>query len=120
MKNYAVLILEIIISGAIVLLGLSGKKVLFIHGARSAVILLGVVGMLFCTISVGRFISAAPAHPLSIAGYILGAAALLIFFVQVFRWNVWLIGKPETALILCAILVIVKSVVARFGYLVVK
>ena len=54
MKNVSVLILEIVITVSITTFGLSGVKVLGMKGPRVAVIILGIVGMLLCTVSVGR------------------------------------------------------------------
>lgn len=36
-------------------------------------------------ISVGKFVTAAPAHPLTILGYLFGSVALLAFLAQIFR-----------------------------------
>lgn len=91
-----------------------------IQGPRPAAIILGIIGLLLCTISVGKFISAAPANPLSIIGYIVGTIAMLVFLTQLFRWNLPIIGEPRTALIILAAAIIIKSVTARFGYLLTK
>lgn len=120
MKNISILVFEFAVEGLFLFVGLSGKRFFFLEGARSATIALGVVGMLLCTISVGRFISASPAHPLSILGYIFGSIALLAFLAQVFKWNLPFVGKPETALIILALSMAVKVVIARFASLVVK
>ncbi len=120
MKNISLLIFEIIITGLITILGLSQHKFLGIQGPRSAVIILGIAGMLMCTMSVGKFISAAPASPLSILGYIFGTVAMLTFLTQVFKWKLPIIGEPRTALIILATAIIIKSIVARFGYLITK
>lgn len=114
MKNIGILILEFVITGLLLWIGLSGKKILFIDGARSAVLTLGVIGMFFCTISIGRFIQTAPMHPLTIVGYIFGVFALLIFVVQIFQWHVPLIYDPKIALYAMAICIAIKSLVGRF------
>lgn len=120
MKNISLLIFEIVITGLFVAFGLSQHKFLKIQGPRAATIILGIIGMLLCTISVGKFISAAPASPLSILGYIAGTIAMLTFLTQVFKWNLPVVGEPKTALIVLAAAIIIKSIVARFGYLLVK
>ncbi len=120
MKNIPVLVFEIILASFITIIGLSGRRILFIEGERTAVIALGVMGMLLCTLSVGKFISSAPAHPLSILGYLFGSVALLAFLTQLFRWNVPILASPRTALLVLAGSMIIKSVVARFGHLLAK
>lgn len=120
MKNISLLVFEIVITGLITVFGLSQHKFLGIQGPRSAVIILGVAGMLMCAISVGKFISAAPASPLSILGYILGTIAMLTFLTQVFKWKLPVIGEPRTALIILAAAITIKSIVARFEFLLTK
>ena len=120
MKNISLLIFEIIITGGITIFGLSQHKLFGLQGPRSAVIVLGIVGMLMCTISVGKFISVAPVSPLSILGYIFGTVAMLTFLTQVFKWKLPIIGEPRTALIILAAAIVIKSIVARFGYLLEK
>lgn len=120
MKKTQFLILTIVVAGLMVALGLSGIRILFLQGPRSAAIALGIIGMLLCTISVGKFISAAPAHPLSILGYIIGSVAMLTFLAQVFAWKLPVIGDPKTALVVLALAMVAKSVIARFLHYVVK
>ena len=116
MKSIGVFIMEAAVCGLLLWAGLSNRKILFINGPRSAVITLGIIGMLvFCTISVGKFISAAPAHPLTIAGYLVGAFAMLTFLAQLFKWSIPVIGDAKTALFLIAGSILVKSIIARIG-----
>jgi len=105
----------------IVWAGSSGKKILFIGSPRAAVITLGSIGIVvFCTISVGQFVSAAPAHPLTVAGYLVGTIAMLTFFTQVFKWKVPMINNPRTALFVLAGCIVIKSIIARIGYVILK
>ena len=120
MKNIPILVFEIFLVALITIIGLSGRKFFFLEGERTAVITLGIIGMLLCTLSVGKFISSAPAHPLSFLGYLFGSVALLAFLTQLFRWNVPVLASPRTALLVLAGSMIIKSVVARFGHLLVK
>jgi EamA domain-containing membrane protein RarD len=113
-----VAILTLGITALIVYAGLSGKKILFMEGPRSAAITLGAIGMVFCTISVGRFISGAPAHPLSIIGYLFGTIALLAFLTQVFQWKISVLQDPSTALWVIAVCIAVKTLVGRLYFLV--
>jgi EamA domain-containing membrane protein RarD len=107
-------IITLAVTSLIVYAGLCGKQVWFVNGPRSAAITLGAVGMAFCTISVGRFITAAPAHPLSILGYLIGAAALLTFLGQVFQWKLPIVTDPAKALWVIAVCIAAKTIIGRF------
>ena len=114
MKNIEILIMEVILSAVFVALGLTNTKVLFLQGPRTMTIVLGIMGMLLCTMSIGKFISAAPAHPLTILGYILGAVALTAFVTQVFKIGIPVLEDPEKALVILAVALVLKGFIARF------
>ena len=122
MNGIGILAAEWFITGLIVCAGLSGKQILFIDGSRTAVITLGVIGFAMCMImpTIGKFISNAPAHPLTTTGYIFGAIALLTTIAQIFKWNIPMIYDPKIALLVVAGCIVIKSVVGRFAMLVVK
>lgn len=120
MKDISILIFETILAGLLVWFGLSGRRILFLQGPRAAAILLGIIGSLLCTMSVGKFVSTAPAHPLSILGYLFGLIAMLVFLSQIFKWNLPWVGNPRTALIVLAVCIVAKSFIARFYYLMAK
>lgn len=111
-------ILVAVVTGLIVWAGISGKQIWFINGPRAAVITLGAIGMAFCAISVGKFITGGPAHPLSILGYLLGAIALLIFLAQIFQWTLPIIHDARTALFILASVIVLKSVIGRLAPLI--
>lgn len=90
---------------------------LFLAGPRAAAITLGIIGLLLCMLGAGKFISAAPAHPLSILGYLLGTVAAIAVLSQIFKWELPWVGDPRTALIVLAVCMIAKSFIARFYYL---
>jgi hypothetical protein len=114
MQGIIIAIFTLAVTGLIVYAGLSGKQIWFLTGPKSAAITLGAVGMAFCVISVGRFITAAPAHPLSILGYLIGAVALLAFLAQVFQWKLPVVTDPTAALWVIAVCIAAKTVIARF------
>ena len=120
MKNIPVFILEVIVVVLVVMVGLSGRKILFLQGPFSATVSLGIIGMLFCIMSVGKFISSAPANPFTILGYAFGTIAMLIFLAQIFKWNLPIINNSESALIVIGVLIIAKSVIARFSHLIIQ
>jgi len=114
MNNIEILIFEVILSAVIVALGLTNTKVLFLQGPRTMTIILGIMGMLLCTISIGKFISTAPANPLTILGYIFGVVALTAFITQVFKLDIPVLKDPAKALVILAVSMVVKGLIARF------
>lgn len=116
MREIGIAIGTLSITALIVLAGTSGNGILFINGPRSAVITLGAVGMIFCTISIGKFVTAAPAHPLTLLGYLLGTLALLILLGQIFQWKLPVIHEPKTALYIMAVCILLKTVIGRFSH----
>jgi hypothetical protein len=122
MKGIGILAAEWFITGLIVCAGLSGKQILFINGSRTAVITLGVIGFAMCMImpTIGKFISNAPAHTLTIMGYVFGAIALLTTVAQIFKWNIPTIHDPKVALFIIAGCIVIKSIIGRFAPLIVK
>lgn len=122
MKGIAILTAEWLITGLIVYAGLSDKQILFINGPRSAVITLGAIGFAMCMImpTIGKFISGAPAHPLTIMGYIFGTIALLTTAVQLFKWKIPVLYDPRIALLVVAGCIVIKSIIGRFAPLVIK
>lgn len=122
MKGIGILAAEWFITGLIVYAGLSGKQILFINEPRSAVITLGAIGFAMCMImpTIGKFISNAPAHPLTIMGYIFGTIALLTTLAQIFKWKIPILYDPKIALFVVAGCIVIKSVIGRFAPLIVK
>ena len=113
MQGILIAVLTLAVTGLIVYAGLSGKKVWFIEGPRSAVITLGAIGMVFCTFSVGKFITTAPAHPLSILGYLIGTVALITFLTQIFQWKLPVVHDPKAALWVLTACIALKTVIGR-------
>lgn len=122
MKATGILAAEWLITGLIVYAGLSGKQILFINGPRAAVITLGAIGFAMCTImpTIGIFIRNAPAHPLTIMGYLFGTIALLTTATQLFKWKIPLLYDPKIALLVVAGCIIIKSIIGRLVPLIVK
>jgi hypothetical protein len=117
MKNIEILIMEVILAAVFVTLGITNTKVLFLQGPRMMTIVLGIMGMLLCTISIGKFISTAPAHPLTILGYVVGVMALTAFVTQVFKIGIPVLEDPEKALVILAVAMVLKGLIARFQLL---
>lgn len=122
MKGIGILAVEWFITALIVYAGRSGKDILFINGPRTAVITLGIIGFAMCIImpTIGKFIGNAPAHPLTIMGYIFGTIALLATTTQIFKWKIPILYDPQTALFVVAGCIVIKSIIGRFTSLIVK
>ncbi|QOR36507.1 hypothetical protein IMX26_06770 [Clostridium sp. 'deep sea'] len=120
MKDIAILVIELIFVIFIVILGLTNKQFMFINSARSAVITLGIIGMCFCGISIGKFITNAPFHGFTIMAYVVGTIALACFITQLFKLNLPIIANPKNALLILAVSIIIKGIIARFGDVLVK
>jgi hypothetical protein len=114
MSNIEILIFEVILSAVVVVLGLTNSKVLFLQGPRTMTIVLGIMGMLLCTISVGKFVSASPAHPLTILGYIFGVVALTALITQIFKLEIPVLKDSAKALVILAVALVSKGLIARF------
>ncbi|MBU5369665.1 hypothetical protein [Enterococcus avium] len=121
MKGIGILAAEWVVTGMIVYAGLCGRKLFFIDGPRPAVITLGLIGFAMCMVmpTIGKFISNAPAHPLTIMGYIFGVMALFTTMVQLFNWQIPLIQDPKNALFVIAGCIVIKSIIGRFSFLVI-
>lgn len=122
MRGIGGLVAEWLITGLIVYAGLSGKQILFIIGPRLAVITLGAIGFAMCMImpTIGKFISNAPAHPLTIMGYIVGTIALLTTATQIFKWKIPILYDPIIALLVVTGCIVIKSIIGRFAPLIIK
>ncbi len=118
MKEVGIAVVTLSVTALIVLFGVSGRNFLFITSPRSAAITLGIIGMFFCMISIGRFITAAPAHLLTILGYLLGMVALLVLLTQIFQWQIPYLKDPKTALWIMASCIFVKTVIGRIFFLI--
>jgi hypothetical protein len=119
MKEIGIVAAELLVTGLIVCAGLSSRHIPLIGEPRAAAITLGIVGFAICMImpTIGKFISSAPAHPLTIIGCILGAIALLAVVAQIFRWSIPVVNDPKAALFIIAGCIAIKSIISRFAYL---
>lgn len=118
MKNMFLYIVSGIIGLVALYAGLADKKMLFITSPRIAVIVLTIIGFLMCNFgSIGLFVSKAPLHPLTIIGCIMGLAALLAGIICIFNINIPFVNEPNNALILIGIIIALKFIIARLGFL---
>lgn len=118
MSNLPLYLVSGVISGLAMFAGFTGTKLPLIANTRSAVIVLTITGFAMCSLgAIGAFIAKAPLHPLTIAGYVFGALALLAGVVQVFKLGVPYIQDPRNALIVITAAIIIKFAVARLSFL---
>lgn len=103
----------------VVFIGATGKKVPVLSNVRLDIILLVIIGMAMCTQGgIGRVAATGQwSHPLSIVGYLLGGAILLITLAVFVGWKLPFIQSDQQALIVIAILAGLKVLNAVTHYL---
>ena len=107
-------VLSALIAVAAIYAGLTGAKLPYISGSRATLLMLAAAGFAMCSFgAIGDFIGKAPAHPLTIAGYLLGALALFIGIVHIANLKVPYLSDHKTAFALLAIIIVVKFIIAR-------
>lgn len=120
-KALPLYIISAIIAVVAIYAGLSGQSVWFIKDTRMAVIVLAAAGFIMCsTGAIGAFVSKAPAHPLTIAGYLLGSLALLAGLAQLFHWQVPLLSDSRLALYVILAAIVLKVIIGRLAHLAVR
>jgi hypothetical protein len=104
---------------AVVFIGVTGKKVLFLSNVRLDIILLALIGMAICTQGgIGRIAATGQwAHPQAILGYILGGLILLITLAVFAGWKLPYIQTEQQALLAVALLACLKVANAVTHYL---
>lgn len=113
------ILLLALLAGAVIFMGVTGRKLPLLSSIRADIIVLLVLGMTICALGgIGR-VSATHqwSHPLSIVGYILGALILLIALAVFAGWKLPFIQDDRQALIAIALLVGIKVVNAAAHYL---
>ena len=120
-KTLPVYIISAIIACIAAYAGLTGNGVWFIRDTRMAVIVLAAAGFVMCsTGAIFTYVSKAPAHPLTIAGYALGAVALLAGLTQLFRWQVPVLADARLALYVMLAAILIKVIIGRLAHVAVK
>lgn len=111
-------IISSLIGAVAVFAGFARTSFSIVPSTRLTVIILTVAGFLMCCFGmIGTFISKAPAHPLTLAGYILGGIALFAGIIQIFKLNVPYFSNPRNALFIMTVIIIIKVIIARFSFL---
>jgi hypothetical protein len=108
-----------LLAAAVVLVGVTGRKVPLLSNIRVDIILLVIIGMTICTQGgIGRVAATGQwSHPLSIIGYILGGLILFITLAVFVGWKLPYILNDQQALLAIAILASLKVVNAVTHYL---
>jgi hypothetical protein len=106
-----------LVSTAIVYASLTGKTLPLISGPRAALIALLIIGMAACMGGIGQVgASGRWASPLAIAGYLLGAAILLVIASAFTGWKLPMIHSDTQAVAGVAVLMAVKYLIGIAGY----
>lgn len=107
-----------LLAATVASMGVTGTKIPLLSNVRMDVILLVLIGMVICTQGgIGR-VAATGAwwHPLSIIGYILGGAILIITLAVFAEWKLPFIQSDRQALMAIAVLASLKIVNAITHY----
>lgn len=109
-----------LLAAVVVFIGATGKKVPVLSNVRVDIILLVVIGMTMCTQGgIGRVAATGQwSHPLSIVGYLLGGAILLITLAVFAGWKLPFIQNDQQALIVIAVLAGLKVLNAVTHYVI--
>ena len=116
------IVVLILVSAAVLFIGLTGKKLPLLSNLRIDIILLVVLGMAICTLGgIGRVAAQnAWTHPLAILGSLIGVAILVITLAAFAGWKLPLIQGDRQALVAIAILIGAKIVNSVIHYLLVR
>lgn len=106
-------------AATLVCLTLTGRSVPLISDDRSALLALGVIGFVMCTLGgSGKVPSILGwSHPITIVGSILGVAAMLIVILPLINVKLPVLATDRSAFIALAVVMLVKvglSGVSRF------
>jgi hypothetical protein len=107
-------------AAAVVYIGATGKRVPLLSNVRVDILLVVLLGLSICTqAGIGRIAATGQwTHPLSIVGYVLGAAILIVAASVFIGWKLPFIQNDQQALIAIAILAGLKIVNAVTHYLI--
>ncbi len=103
------LVLSLLAVGLVFML-LTGRDVPIVGNGSGALLALGIIGMAMCTLSgIGTVQSTLGwTHPLTIAGSILGVAALLVVALPLLGVRLPLIADTRSAVLALAVIMLVK------------
>ncbi len=114
MRERWVYLLEIILALVLLWMGVFGVSFFFINGPRSAAITLGLLGVIFYFMNTMEYVMRNPFHPVSLIGSVAGAIGVILLVIQIFNWNIWIIGSPVVALMYFAVVMCIKGVMGFF------
>lgn len=104
-------ILLALLVATVIFIAATGKKVPVLSNARVAMVVVLVLGMAMCTSGIGRVAAMQQwTHPLSILGYLIGAAILVVGLGTIFGWKLPFIQSDVQAMLIVAVLISVKVV----------
>ena len=100
-----------LVAAAVVVFTLSGRPLPLIADDRAALIALGIVGLVMCTLGgVGKVQSALGwAHPITIVGSVFGVVAMAIVGLSLLNVKLPAITTDRSAIIALAIVMLVKA-----------
>jgi len=114
-----VIVIMALLTAAVVFLGWKGTTLPLLSNPKISLAIVLLLGMAICTQGgIGRVAAAGQwIHPLSIAGYLLGAAILLLAAAVFLNIELPAIASPQQALVVIAALMAVKVFISLVHYL---
>lgn len=97
----------------VVFLVLTDRKFLWVTGFKSAVIIVGIIGMTLCSRGIGRVAEAGEwTHPLAIISYVIGVMIIAIIVLVSLNKPVPIVSSPRNALLVIISLIGIKFVIS--------
>lgn len=114
-----VIVILALLTAAIVFLGWRGTTLPLLSNPKVSLAIVLLLGMAICAQGgIGRVAAAGQwAHPLSIAGYLLGAAILLLAAAVFLNISLPFVASPQQALVVIAALMAGKVFISVVHYL---
>ena len=114
-----VIVILALLTAAVVFLGWRGTTLPLLSNPKISLAIVLLLGMAICAQGgIGRVAAAGQwTHPLSIAGYLLGAAILLLAAAVFFNISLPFIASPQQALVVVAALMAGKVFISVVHYL---
>ncbi len=105
------LVILAIVAAAVVFLVMRGTTIPLLSNVKISLVILLVLGMAMCTTGIGRVAASGQwLHPLSIVGYLLGAAILVLSALVFFNVQLPFLTEPQHAVLMVGILIAAKLV----------
>jgi hypothetical protein len=102
-----------VVAAVLVMATLTGRSLPLVSGERAAFFALVIIGLVMCTLGMGRSIANYGwTSPINLIGVLLGVGILLLALAELVGWKVPLVPTEREALIAVALIGVVKVFLA--------